>query len=295
MFVLNRRNFIQIVGVSAASSLLPQITSAATGATSQVFTSDANSALVDSTVLMGAEKAVLIDAQFTVPAATQLADIIEATERDLEAIFVTHGHPDHYLGLEVFAARFPGVQIVTHAKVREVIEERAAGSLTYFKSSAPAGVFADAYILPDVLEGDHIMLEGEEIKILEPMHGDTALICPVHVPSLDLLIAADIVFADTYVWTEENTTTEALNNWRASLDALEAIGATTIIPGHQVEGSKHDASNIAHTRAYLDQWEAALASTSTAEELDAAMRKGNAHLQLDFCLVRGVAAIYPNT
>lgn len=293
MFVLNRRNFLKIAGAAAGTALLPK-TAFAGISSSQVFTSDASSALVDSTVLIGEEKAVLIDAQFTVSAATQLADIIEATGRRLETIFITHGHPDHYLGLEVFKSRFSDVQIFAHPQVKEVIEERGQNSLDYFNSTAPAGVFASNVVVPEALEQDHIMLEGERINILEPMHGDTALISPVHVPSLDLLIAADIVFADTFVWTEENTESAAINLWRNSLDALEAIGAKTIIPGHQVEGSSQDASNITHTRRYLDQWEAALATTSTAADLDAAMRLGNEHLQLDYCLVRGIAAVYPN-
>lgn len=293
MFVLNRRNLLKIAGAAAGTALLPKTAFAGISG-SQVFTSDASSALVDSTVLIGEENAVLIDAQFTVPAATQLANIIDATGRRLETIFITHGHPDHYLGLEVFKSRFPDVQIFAHPQVKEVIEERGQNSLDYFNSTAPVGVFASNVVVPEALEQDHIMLEGERINILEPMHGDTALICPVHVPSLDLLIAADIVFADTFVWTEENTDSAAINLWRNSLDALEAIGAKTIIPGHQIEGSSQDASNITHTRRYLDQWEAALATTSTAADLDAAMRLGNEHLQLDYCLVRGIAAVYPN-
>lgn len=266
--------------------------------TSQVFTADANSALVDSTILMGEQNAVLIDAQFTMPAATQLADIIAATGRTLETIVITHGHPDHYLGLETFAERFPEARVVAHPDVRAVIEERAQASLDHFRSTSPEGVFASRSILPEALRDDHIFLEGERINILEPMQGDTPLITPVHVPTLDLLVAADIVFADTHVWTEENTDVAALDAWRASLDTLEAIGATTIIPGHQLEGSTHDASNIAHTRDYLDQWQAALASTSTstaaAAELTKTMMDGNEALPLEFCLQRGVAAVYPN-
>ncbi len=292
MFILDRRNFLTIAGASAAATLMPRIAAAATYS-SQVFTSDANSALVDSTILMGDENAVLIDAQFTVPAATQVADIIEATGRRLQTIFITHGHPDHYLGLEVFAARFPDAKILAHPAIIEVIQQRAQGSLDYFSSTAPAGVFAKSFIIPDAISTDHILLEGERLNILEPMHGDTPNICPVHVPSLDLLIAADVVFADTFVWTAENTDRASIDQWRRSLDAVEAIGAKTIIPGHQIEGSRHDASNIEHTRRYLDQWESALSSTNSATELEAAMRSGNEDLQLDFCLKQGVRAVYP--
>ena len=62
---------------------------------------------------------------------------------------------------------------LTHPKVREVIQGRAQGPLDYFNSTAPAGGFPANFVLPDAITTDHIMLEGERINILEPMHGDT--------------------------------------------------------------------------------------------------------------------------
>jgi len=77
------------------------------------------------------------------------------------------------------------------------------------------------------------------------------------------------------------------------MDQLEAIGAGTVIPGHRSETAANDASVFASTRAYLDQWEAALAATSSAEDLKAAMMEGNEGKGLAFALDRAVGAVYP--
>ena len=65
------------------------------------------------------------------------------------------------------------------------------------------------------------------------------------------------------------------------------------MPGHRQETSVNDKTGIAQTRAYLAQWEAALASARSAEELRAAMLVGNEKLAFGFALDRAVAAVFP--
>ena len=291
MFILNRRNYMAATGAALAASVLSP-SSRAGVSNAQVFTSDEASFSVDSTVILGEKKALLVDAQVNVPSATRLADLIASTGRELETIWITHFHPDHVLGLAVLMDRFPNAKPLTHKAVRPLIEKSAAGTLAFLAGKAP-GVFADRVVIPDAFDGDSLRLEGERSDIIGPMHGDTALETALHIPSLDTLITADVVYADTHVWVEENTTSKALNEWRKSLDVLEAIGARTVIPGHRLPTSANDASSFAHTRAYLEQWEKALATTKSPEELRAAMMAGNEKLGLTFALERAVGAIYP--
>ncbi|MEM9550692.1 MAG: MBL fold metallo-hydrolase [Pseudomonadota bacterium] len=292
MFLLDRRNFLRLTGATVASGAIPGIASAA--AKADVFTSDPNGALVDSVVIMGETNAALIDGQFNMANATNLADMIAATGRTLETVFITHKHPDHLLGLEAIVTRFPDAKVVTHAKIRPEIEKSAQGYLDYISQGAPAGTFASKVVIPDALDADHIELEGERIDILEPTHGDTGLISAVLVPSMDTLIASDFLYADTFAWTAENTTPDLVDAWLASLDGLESIGAGTVVPGHQLEGSPRDPSLFAQTRSYLETWKTALETTDSAEALKAAMMEGNDGLGLGFALDRAIAAAYPN-
>ncbi|MEM9425517.1 MAG: MBL fold metallo-hydrolase [Pseudomonadota bacterium] len=294
MQLLNRRTFLEITGLAAGSAALGAGAAQAAGhRAAEVFTADPQGGLVDSTVILGEEKAVLIDAQMNVPNASRLVEVIAATGRDLETIFITHMHPDHNLGLAVIMERFPNARPVTHAAIQPILAGALEPMLQGMSANAPAGVFADRVVVPQVLEADHILLEGDRIEVLDPMHGDTDLISALHVPALDTLIATDFVYADTFAWTAENTTPERVAMWLESLDTLEGIGASTVIPGHRQESSPNDATGFAQTRAYLAQWMDALDKAGSAEDLRAMMQDGNEGLGMGFALEMAVGAVYP--
>jgi glyoxylase-like metal-dependent hydrolase (beta-lactamase superfamily II) len=277
MEILNRRS---VLALSGAAALAPLARPAWAGASSaEVFTADPAGALVDSVVILGDQAAVLVDAQINLANAGRLVGLIQASGRTLETVLISHAHPDHYLGLEAILAAFPAARVLTPAPVRDQIAAMGQGTLDFLTSTAPAGTFASRVILPDALEADHILLEGERIDILPPMRGDTALVSAVHVPVLDTLIVADFAYADTHAWMAETLTPEALEGWRASLTMLEAIGAGTVIPGHRLDTSASDASVCAKTRAYLDRWETARAATTTADDLRAAMAISSAKVR----------------
>ena len=247
---------------------------------------------MDSVVVLGERGAVLIDAQFTAANAGLLADMIAATGRSLEGIVITHMHPDHLLGLPILLDRFPAARAYAQADVQAVIAQVAAPMHAEIAENAPAGVFADRVVVPEVLAADHLMLEGERIEILPPMAGDTALITPVHIPSLDTLVATDIAYVDTHLWMEEVAATDGIAPWRASVAALRAIGAGTVIPGHRKMGSPNDASVFDATLAYLDHWEQARAAAASAEEFRARLM-ATEDLGFAFAVDRGVAAAFP--
>lgn len=294
MQLLNRRNFLQLTGAAAGATLGSGAPVLAGGhRAADVFTADPQGGLVDSTVLIGEEKAVLVDAQMNVANATRLADVIAATGRDLETIFITHAHPDHNLGLAVIMDRFPNARPVTHRAMQPGIAAALQPMLDGMSAKAPAGAFADRVVVPEALDADHILLEGDRIDVLEPMHGDTDLISALHIPVLDTLIASDFVYADTFAWTAENTTPERVALWLESLDLLEGIGASTVIPGHRQETSPNDATGFAQTRAYLAQWLEALEKAGSADELRAIMQDGNDSLGMGFALDMAVAAVFP--
>jgi len=276
MFLLDRRSFLHMsaaAGLGAgAMTLLPGQAAAGVSA-ADVFTADAMGGNVDSTVIVGDEAVVLIDAQFTEGNATRLADLIAAIGKRLETVFITHAHPDHYSGLPLFRARFPELRAVTHPLILPLLPGEIG----------PV----------EALGETHLLLDGERLEVLEPMHGDTDLISAVHIPALDTLIASDIAYTDTHVWVRENLTVERMDLWRASLDRLEAIGARIVVPGHRAETSANDASVFTYTRAYLDLWQRALVETDSADALRARLMGGRETLGLGFAVDMAVAAVYP--
>jgi glyoxylase-like metal-dependent hydrolase (beta-lactamase superfamily II) len=65
-----------------------------------------------STLIYGEREAILVDAQFIKNDIDELGNLIEELGKTLTTIFITHGHPDHYFGIDVLAERFPGVRVV---------------------------------------------------------------------------------------------------------------------------------------------------------------------------------------
>lgn len=108
LFLLDRRHMLQIMaaaGVSTAATSAPVAPQEA-----NVLTADTAGGNVDSVVVMGESRALLIDTQFSSDHAVQLADGIAASGRQLETVFTTHAHLDHYTGLPTLRDRFPGLR-----------------------------------------------------------------------------------------------------------------------------------------------------------------------------------------
>ena len=67
---------------------------------------------ITSTLIFGEYDAVLVDAMTTVAEAEALADWIALHNRNLETIYITHAHFDHFYGLSVLLDRFPGARAI---------------------------------------------------------------------------------------------------------------------------------------------------------------------------------------
>ena len=68
---------------------------------------------VNSAIIYGEKEAVLVDAQFTLSNAHRLVAEILETGRELTTIYITHEHPDHFLGLPVIKQAFPNARAVS--------------------------------------------------------------------------------------------------------------------------------------------------------------------------------------
>lgn len=79
-------------------------------------------ASVNSYLISDARNLIVVDLLRNSAEAKKLADHVASTGKKLDSIYVSHGHPDHYIGLGVFQARFPDVPIrVASPKIREHI------------------------------------------------------------------------------------------------------------------------------------------------------------------------------
>ena len=122
---MNRRDMIKsgaVLSLTATMGLRSGTAHAAVAET-EVFTAGEQGGVVDSTLVLGERKALVVDTQFIRAEAEALVARIEVSGRDLETVFITHTHPDHYLGTEYLLNRWPDAKVYAHGIVALVWPE----------------------------------------------------------------------------------------------------------------------------------------------------------------------------
>src|SRR4051794_9348124 len=76
-----------------------------------------------STLIAGDTEAVLVDTQYLEKDVKEVIRRIEASGKTLTTIFITHGHFDHYFGLEMLVSHFPEARAVASPPVAAYIAE----------------------------------------------------------------------------------------------------------------------------------------------------------------------------
>ncbi len=88
-----------------------------------VFAGSAPALSPNCVLISGEHDAILIDVQFVLDEARELADRVRASGKNLKAAFITHAHPDHYGGMGEIKAAFPDTPILARQGVIDGILE----------------------------------------------------------------------------------------------------------------------------------------------------------------------------
>ena len=263
---------------AAAFSLLLSAAVFAGPLSYKVFTGSPAGFNVTSTLIEGEKDAILVDAQFTLADAHRLAAMILESKKNLTTIYVTHAHPDHYWGLTVLRHAFPNARMValpdTGADINASVDKKIKQWKPMYGANVP-----DKPLVPEVMRGTVLELEGEKIELIGDLQGDTEHNSIVWVPSLKLAIAGDIVYNEAHVWMLEAPTKEARAAWIKSLDRIEAMQPTLVVAGHKAPNAPDSPAAVRHTREYVKAFDALLAEGASAAEIKARMNAAYPNLK----------------
>lgn len=285
--MLKRNAVLASLFVLAAASSA----SAETKLTTAVFTASQGGFLVTSTLVAGDKEAVLVDGQFSLADSHRLVAMIMESKKTLTTVYVTHWHPDHYFGLTVIKQAFPKVKFVATPETVAQIKKTAKDKVKQW-----GGTYGDlvpkAPIVPTALKGTTITLEGQTLEIKNKVQGDSPDNSYVWIPSIKTVIAGDIVFRGVHAWTAE-TNAEARKAWIKTLDDIAALKPDVVIAGHKDPAQKDDAAGLKMTKDYLTDFDAAVAGSKSAQEVQDKIKKKYGTLQLDIILQIGAGAQFP--
>ena len=125
---------------------------------------------------------------------------------------------------------------------------------------------------PDPYEQGTFTLEGHELRIIEQGRTDSPDSTSLHVPSIGLIVAGDVVYNQCRMYVGD-TTPESRKNWIAALDRLAALNPTMVVAGHKKPGAPDSPSAIEETKRYLQDFDRAQKTATSDRELFDQMTK----------------------
>ena len=221
---------------------------------------------ISSTLISGERDAVLIDTFITVEQNRTLVDWIAASGKNLTTIYATHGHGDHFFGVNAIRERFPKARFVTAPDVIAVMRLQASYPVleSFWKSRFP-GQIDSTLVIADELAGK-IELEGQKLVSVPLGHTDTDNTTCLYVPSIGLVVAGDAVYNDVHVFLGESSA-DSRKEWLAALDTIESLKPNAVVAGHKRPGAADTPNTVAETRQYIRDFDHIAFDTQSAQDL----------------------------
>ena len=244
------------------SAQIPVVTSDLPPGTSEMKWSP-----ISSTLISGKRDAVLVDTAITVDQNQKLVDWIAQSGKNLTAIYATHGHGDHFFGVNTIQKKFPKARFVATSEVIAVMRKQASVPVleSYWKPRFP-GQIDSTLSIADELKDGVFELEGEQLISVPLGHTDTDSTTCLHVPSIGLAVCGDALYNDVHLHLGESNA-DRRKEWIAALDTIESLTPVAAIAGHKRPGAPDTPSNIEATRKYIRDFDRIAYHTKTALDL----------------------------
>jgi glyoxylase-like metal-dependent hydrolase (beta-lactamase superfamily II) len=255
----------------------------------KVFTSRDDQFWTNSVIIEGEHEVMLVDAQLTKNSAEKVLQEINATEKPLSIIYITHEHADHFLGLEVFKEAYPRVRIIANSAVVDRINKVYQEKIDKWQKILGSGATSRVVTISK-LDANFIEFEGSRIEVLKNIRGDTDENTMLWIPGQGILIAGDVLFNDMHVYTAE-TDSRARGEWLNSLQKIRELKPSVVIPGHSKVGAPLDASTaLDFTENYLLVFEGERKKAKDADSLINTMKEKFPSSDLLLAIERGAKA-----
>lgn len=202
-----------------------------------------NSYAANAGIVVGTDGVLVIDTLVSAKEARRfLKDIRAVTNKPIKYVITTHAHFDHAFGSSVFTDQ--GAAMVSHALDAASLAKN--GETMLKKSQAygltPQDLAGTRIVLPSLTFTERltIRLGGETVELihLTPSHSPGSTL--VHLPKQKVLFAGDVLFTDFHPFMGEGD----IPGWAKTLDFIQGMDVTAIIPGHGPLSTKKDVAEM---------------------------------------------------
>jgi glyoxylase-like metal-dependent hydrolase (beta-lactamase superfamily II) len=228
---------------------------------------------MSSTLIAGAERAILVDTLVTLDQVDALAQWVRGFGKRITGVYITHGHQDHWIGLARIQEHFPEARGIATPDVvrRATFEATDPGLSAYWKASFP-GELPETPVLPEALAAGEFGLEGQVLRAVSVGQGDTEFSTVLHVPSVAAVVGGDVVYNGVHMMTAE-TDENSREAWIASLDKVAALNPQIVVAGHKRVGAPDLPESIGASQQYLRDFTRIVNQGGSVEDVVNAMLK----------------------
>ena len=226
---------------------------------------------VSSVLVSGEKDAILIDAQFAKTQATHLVEKIRNSGKHLTMIYISHGDPDYYFGLETLTQAFPDAKVVASGPTVAHINETKDAKLAFWGPQMGADV-PSQLVVPVVMQGKTLILEGRELDVMG-LCGRQPQRSYVWIPSLKAVVGGVVVADNLHVWMADTQTPQSHRQWLATLKRIESLQPEIVVPGHYLGKNDRSLNSVHFTRDYIKAFDEETPKARNSAELIAAMKK----------------------
>jgi glyoxylase-like metal-dependent hydrolase (beta-lactamase superfamily II) len=225
-------------------------TPAATATRLHTYVSSPAALLANAYVLESEGGLIVVDATLTVSDARKLRSLVDSLTKPLLAVFVTHGHPDHYNGLTALVAGLPSVPIYATEGVDRVIREWDARREQQWRGTFGAEWPAvRTFPTHTVAGGTTVTIDGVRLTAhdLGPgeSHHDAYWTAA---GSEAYAFVGDLVFSGEHAYVSDGHTAR----WMRTLEELRSTFAEArLLPGHGPPGG---VELLTEQLAYLQEY-----------------------------------------
>ncbi len=245
----------------------------------EVFAAKTSS--VNSFVFSDSVGTLIVDATRNSKEATEVAQLAKKYGKGPQIIFITHGHPDHYLGMGALKKEFPTAQIfVASQKVKDdIIAFAQLAAQNHWLDDEPL-MSPKSQSHPDgfdykneiqVLSDNTLTLPGgEKLEVLTDFPAtEAAHETLLFSKELNSLFASDLVYNNVHLWLGNGVDAKAIENWQLELKKLKSKYSQQglkVYPGH---GSQTDSKIFDTDIKYMNDFLVAVNKSKTQEEATA--------------------------
>jgi glyoxylase-like metal-dependent hydrolase (beta-lactamase superfamily II) len=222
--------------------------------------------------------AFIVDCTRNSKEARKVAALARSKGSTPKVMLITHGHPDHYLGMGAMLEEFPDLKIVVASQeVKDDIISftKWMDSVNWLEEEPhmkprseqePDGFDYEKRL--EVLNTNEIVLSGGSILDINADYPPTecAHMTTIYSRDLNSLITTDLTYNKVHIWLGIGVEREHIKNWQEQLELLkEKYGPlkSTIYPGH---GDPTDVSIFEINKKYMDDLLHVVQTSETEDE-----------------------------